>query len=111
MDCQDLMVSQGMGVHQATLVLWATAGKLVQMGEREKMPGMESMVSVDLRVRLGMTDMMVLLGSWVDLGRLGALDHKESGASLEEKVQSDLTASLVWQANQVQTGKMVRQDL
>ena len=111
MDCQDLMESQGMGVHLATLVLWATVGRLVPMGEQEKMPGMESMVSVDLRVRLGMTDMMVPLGLWADLDQSGALDRKESGAYLEEKVQWDLMANLVWLAHQVQTAKMVQQDL
>ena len=110
MDCQDWMASQDMGEHQATMVLWATVGRLVPMGEREKMPEMESMVSVDLRVRLGMTDMMAPLGLWADLGQSGALDHKESGASLEEEVHWDHMASLVWLAHQDQTGKMVHQD-
>ena len=58
-----------------------------------------------------MTDMMVHLGFMVDLGQSEALDLKESGASLEEKVHWDPMASLVWLAHQVQTGKMVPQDL
>lgn len=100
-----------MGVRQAIMVLWVTVGRLVPMGELGKMPGMESMEFVDLRVRLGMTHMMVHLGFTADLGQLEALDLKESGASLEEKVHWDPMASLVWLAHQVQTGKMVPRDL
>ena len=99
-----------MEVHQARTVLWATAGRLVPMGELGKTPGMESMEFADLRVRLGMTDMMVHLGFMADLGQSEALDLKESGVSLEEKVHWDVMASLVWLAHQVQTGKMVPQD-
>ena len=104
------MESQGMEVRQARTVLWATVGRLVPTGELGKMPGMESMEFADLRVRLGMTDMMVHLGFMADLGQSEALDLKESGVSLEEKVHWDAMASLVWLAHQVQTGKMVPQD-
>ena len=105
------MESQGMEVRQARTVLWATVGRLVPTGELGKMPGMESMEFADLRVRLGMTDTMVHLGFMADLGQSEALDLKESGVSLEEKVHWDVMASLVWLAHQVQTGKMVPQDL
>ena len=110
MDCQDSMESQGMGEHQAISVLWATVGRLVQMGELGKMPGMDSMEFADLRVHLGMTDMMVHLGFMVDLGQSEALDLKESGVSLEGKVHWDPMASLVWLVHQVQMGKTVPQD-
>ena len=99
-----------MGEHLATLVPWAIVVRLEPMEELGKMPGMESMEFADLRVRLGMTDMMVHLGFMADLGQSEALDLKESGVSLEEKVHLDAMASLVWLAHQVQMGKMVPQD-